>query len=440
MSENVIFEKVNPQSAGIDIGSEKIFVSTTGEDCLTYETFTRDYLQCINDLKEKGIKRVAMEATGVYWIGLYDLMEKAGIEVCLVNPKETRQVKGRKTDVKDCQWIQKMFSAGLLRQSYIPAGPLKELRMLVRERQDLIEMGSTYINKMQKYLELMNIKLTNVLSQTRGKSSLRIIEAIISGERNPEKLLKLCDKRIINSKSEKVLKALEANYNPTFIFMLQQNLMLWKIHEEQILNIDKKIEEVLCQLENGKEEIDDIGPEKPIRHHRPHIDDLHKKLTKIYGVDLNPIPGINDYTLLRLLGEIGTDMSRFPNKKNFVSWCQLSPGWNQSGKISKKPKIKSGSKAGQIFREVAQGLINSKYIAIGAFMRRLRSKKGPSIAIKAGARKIAEALYNLLTHGAGYIEQGVKNYEEQLKLREFKSLKIIAKKFNINITENQYIK
>jgi transposase len=437
MSKVVVFEKVNPNSAGIDMGSEKVFISPDGEMVLSYETFTMDYRRCVKDLRDRNIERVAMEATGVYWIALYEMLEEAGIEVCLVNPKEVKQVKGRKTDVKDCCWIQRVFCAGLLRQSYIPAGRLKELRMLVRERQDIIEMGSTYVNKMQKCLELMNIKLTNVLSQIHGTSGIKIIEAIINGERDTQKLLLLCDPRITKHKSEKVTKALEGNYNETWLFMLQQNLQMWKQHQQQIWKIDKRIEQLLEVLENCKAEPASVGKGKNIRHHKPAINDLHKRLVKIYGVDANTVPGINDYTLLRLLGETGTDMGRYPTMKHFVSWCQLAPGQNKSGKINKRIKIKGGNKAGQIFREAAQSIINSKYIAIGAFMRRVRSRKDSAIAIKAGARKIAEAYYNLLTKGVEYVEAGVRQYQEQLEKKEKRTLERLATKHNMVLVEKQ---
>lgn len=436
MSKVVVFEKINAWAAGIDLGSEKIFVSTDGENVFSYETFTADYQRCIRDLAEQGIKRVAMEATGVYWIALYELLEAAGMEVCLINPKETKQVKGRKTDVKDCQWIQKLFSAGLLRQSYIPAGKLKELRILVRERQDFIEMGSVYVNKMQKNLELMNIKLTGVLAQINGVSGLRMIEAILKGERDPDTLLQLCDQQIIKNKSQKVLKALEGNYNENWLFLLGQNLQMWRQHQWQVEQIDQQIGILLKELGKDKQDIASTAKPKPIPHHKPKIEQLHEKLLKIYGVELNALPGVNDYTLLRLLGEIGTDMSRFATVKHFVSWCQLSPGMNKSGKMNRRIKIRNGSKAGQIFREIAQSIINSKHIAIGAFMRRLRSRKGPMIAIKAGARKLAQAFYGLLTLGKEYVEQGVQQYEEQLKQRELKSLKLLAHKHNMQLVDN----
>lgn len=433
MAKSITFEQVNAHAAAIDIGAEKIFVSPDGTDVLSYETFTADYHRCVGDLKQRGILRVCMEATGVYWIALYELLEQAGLQVCLVNPKEVKQVKGRKTDPRDCRWIQKVFSAGLVRQSYVPAGKLKELRMMVREREDIISMGSAYVNKMQKCLELMNIKLTNVLSQVHGASGIRIIEAIIAGERGPQQLLMLCDGRIIEKKAEKVLKALEGNYNESWLFLLEQNLYMWKMHQQQIAVIDKKTAVLLDDLQAGKAIIEAQTSAKSIRHHAPQIKDLHQKLLNIYGVDANSLSGINDYTLLRLLGEVGTDMSRFETVKHFVSWCQLAPTLNQSGKLNRRIKITNGSKAGQIFRGIAQGLLNSKHIAIGAFMRRIRYNKGSKIAVKAGARKLAEAFYRLLTKGAAYVEKGTKDYMQQIKEKEKIFLEKLALKHNLKL-------
>lgn len=283
----------------------------------------------------------------------------------------------------------------------------------------------------------MNIKLTNVLSQVQGVSGIKMIEAIIAGERDTHKLLLLCDKRIIKQKSELVLKALEGNYNSTWLFMLEQNLTLWKLHEKQIVVTDQKIDQLLKELAEGKPDITSDGNVKSIRHHKPQIKNLHEKMLKIYGVNANMVPGITDYSLLRLLGETGTDMSRFPTEKHFVSWCQLSPGKDQSGKYRKRIKIKMGSKAGQIFREAAQSLINSKHVAIGAFIRRLRGRKDAAVAIKAGAAKIAKTFYNLLTKGKDYVEEGVKKYEELLLLREKKNLQKLALKHNMQLVEIQ---
>lgn len=437
MSKVIRFEQQNAHAAAIDIGSRKIFVSTDGVTVRSYETFTASYLQCIAELKQQNVKRVCMEATGIYWIALHQMLEEAGMEVCIVNPKEVKQVKGRKTDVSDACWMQKMFSAGLVRQSYIPAGKLKELRMIVREREDIISMGSSYVNKMQKALELMNIKLTEVISQINGVSGIRIIEAIIGGERDKEKLLALCHGSIREKKAAQVLNALEGHYNESWLFLLEESLYLWKVHQQRLSVIDRHIEALLNHLEYGKPFVEGEHKSKLIRHHKPMIAELHQKLLNIYGVDANCIPGLTDYTLLKLLGEIGTDMGRFPTAKHFVSWCGLAPGHNQSGTKSKRPKVKNHSNAGQTFRGVAQALINSKYIAIGCFIRKLRSRKDARIAIKAGARKIAEAFYNLLVNGALYVEQGIAKYEQQLKQREQKLLQKLAGKHGFKVVEIQ---
>jgi transposase len=436
MAKLISFEQVNPAAAAIDIGTEKVFVSTDGVTVTSYRTFTADYRRLVADLESAGTERVCMEATGVYWIALHELLEEAGLEVCLVNPKEVKQVKGRKTDPKDCRWIQRVFSAGLVRESYVPKGKLRELRMMVREREDIIEMGSAYVNKMGKCLELMNIKLTCTLAQIHGASGLRMIEAIIAGERDPQVLLSLCDARIIKAKGEDVLKALEGSYNDSWIFLLERNLHMWKMHQQHLATIDRKIEELLCVLEAGREQVAGTAPVKAIRHHRPQVEGLHQKLLNIYGADGNTISGINDYTLLRLLGEVGNDMTRFSSAKHFAAWCQLTPICNQSGKMHRRIRQKNGSRAGQIFREIAQGLLNSRHIAIGAFMRRIRARKDSKIAIKAGARKLADAFYNLLTKGAAYVEQGTRQYEQQLEQKEQAFLFKLAKKHGLQLVSS----
>jgi len=437
MQKVTVFETVYEHAAGIDVGAEKIFVSVDGVQAVSFGTFTAEYHRCVEYLQQNDIKFVAMEATGVYWIALYSMLESCGLKVCLVNPRETKQVKGRKTDVKDCQWIQKLFTAGLLRQSFIPEEKYMELRQLIRERLDLIEMGSTYVNKMQKCLELMNIKLKEVISQIHGASGIKMITAILSGNRNKEYLMSLCDKRIVQKKSEAVLMALEGNYNDTYLFMLENNLAMWEQHQQQVSLVDKRIEVVLEQLSSKKDPIEVKSKPKPIRHHAPNIEGLHEKLVRLYGVDASSISGINNYSLLRLLGETGIDMSRFPTAKNFVSWCSLSPKRDKSGKINKRVKGSHCNRTGQIFKEIAQALINSKHIAIGSFIRKLRARKDSPIAIKAGARKLAIAYYNALTKGTEYVEEGTRRYQEKMKQREKASLYKLAKKYNLELIEKQ---
>jgi len=439
MEKVIKFEQVNEAAAGIDIGSEKVYVSPDGATVENFGTYSREYQRCIEYLRQWKIKRVAMEATGIYWIPLYQLLEQAGIRVSLVNPKETKQKKGKKTDVRDCRWIQKLFCAGLLKESFIPEGKVLELRYLIRERLDIIEMGSTYVNKMQRCLELMNIKLTQVLSQVHGASGMRMLRAIIKGERDPQALLLLCDEKIKKHKGLDVLQALEGNYNDTWLFMLEQNISLWEMHQQQVKIIDKKIAEILEMLSSQKPLMDAsaYGIVKPVRHHKPAIDNLHVMLVHLFGVNITSVPGINDYSALRLIGETGTDMERYGGGNQFVSWCSLSSGHHQSGKRSKWVKQAPCNKAGQIFKQIAEALENSKHIAIGCFIRRLKARRGAAVAYKAGARKIALAYYNALSTGIPYIEKGVKQYEEQLKKKELGTLKKLAKKHNMQLVDNQ---
>ena len=208
---------------------------------------------------------------------------------------------------------------------------------------------------------------------------------------------------------------------------------MWKLHQTHLLGIDKKIESLLGELITNRPNIESGSPEKLIRHHKPHIEELHQKILTLYGMNVSSLSGLTDYSLLRLVGETGYELSRFPTAKHFVSWCQLSPRNSQSGKVSRKVKLKNNSKAGQIFREAARSLLQSKKIAIGAFMRRIRSKKGAPIAIKAGARKVATAYYNVITKGQEYVENGIKNYEAKLQARELKLLTLLAGKHGIKL-------
>ena len=294
-------------------------------------------------------------------------------------------------------------------------------------------MGSTYVNKMQKYLELMNIKLRNVIAQIHGASGLRIIKAILSGERDPKKLVELCHENIKKNKREDVIKSLEGNYNESYIRLLGENLHLWEEHQKSICQIEHLIGELLKRVNQGNSHIEVTTPSKPARHHQPNIKGLHATMVQMFGgVSLTSIAGINDSTMLRLLGEVGNDMSRFPTKKHFISWVGLSPKNKQSGKMKKRLKSRSNN-AGLIFRQSAQSLSISKDKAIGVFIRRLKGKKGAKVAIKAGARKIAEAFYDALTKGIDYVEQGAAKYKEQLQQREIYILNKLAKKYNYEI-------
>lgn len=407
-------EKIHPNAAGIDIGSEKIFVAIDGQEVKSFGTFTDFFYQAVEYLQQHSIQTVAMEATGVYWIVLYDMLDEAGIEVFLVNPTETKNVPGRKSDVQDCQWIQQLHSYGLLRKSFVPHGVIRELRVYVRLREDHIEMASTHVRHMQKALTMMNIRLHQAISQIQGVSGLKIMEAILSGERDPEKLVLLCDKQILARKREEVILSLKGNYKPEHLFALRQAIDCWRFYNTKIQECDYEIERLLSMITQDKPPVPNLGKAKPIRHHKPAVNNLHEKLGKMLdGKDATVLPGITDYNLMQLIAETGTDLGQWPSEKHFTSWLRLAPGKNSSGKVNKRSRQPGNTRAGQIFRKAAQSLLQSKHVALGAFGRRIRSKKGPMIAVKAVARKLAVMFYNLMTKGFHYVEQGVKKYQEQ---------------------------
>lgn len=409
-------EKIRSNAAGIDIGSEKIFVAVEGQDVRSFSTLTATLIQAVDYLKEHSVTTVAMEATGVYWVVLYDLLEQVGLEVYLVNPIHTKNLPGRKTDVQDCQWIQQLHSYGLLRRSFVPDHTIRELRVYVRLREDHISMAAAHVQHMQKALVMMNIRLHEVISQIQGSSGSKVIEAILAGERDAEKLALLCNKQILNKKRLNVIESLKGNFKSEQLFALRQAYESWSFYHGKIAECDNQIERLLTQLTSNKAPLERLSKAKPIRHHKPQVKNLHEKLSQLLeGKDPTSLPGITDYSLMQIIAEVGTDFSRWPTVKHFTSWAGLAPGKNDSGKTSKRSRKQITTRTSQIFRKSAQSLLQSKHIALGAFARRIRSKRGPTIAIKATARKLAVMFYNLMTKGLDYVEEGVKKYEEKYR-------------------------
>jgi transposase len=430
-------EKIRMNAAGIDIGAKKVFVAVEGQEVRYFFTFTEDFEKLRDYLCEHKIETVAMEATGVYWNILYEILEESGIDVWLVDGRQTRQVPGRKTDVKDCQWIQQLHSYGLLNRCFVAEADIKELRAYQRLREDHIRSASMHINHMQKALTEMNIRLTEVLSQIHGVSGLAIIEAILKGERNKETLLKMCDRRIIKNKKEEVLKSLNGRYTKHGLFALQQAFDSYMFYQHQIEQCDEMLSEVIHKIGKGKPDQNLQGRRKPIRHNKPDINDLGISLLKIFdGKDATALSGITDYSWMQLMSETGTDLSRWPSEKQYTSWLGLAPGQHTSGKMKRTKRKNGHPKAGQIFRQLAQSLITSKNIALGAFGRRLRSRKGSPIAIKAVARKIAILYWRMMVKGMAFVEEGIKKYEEQLLAQKHKSFERLAKDLNIQIANN----
>ena len=430
-------EKIRENAAGIDIGAKKVFVAIEGQEVRYFFTFTEDFEKLRDYLIENKIETVAMEATGIYWNILYEILEESGIDVWLVDGRQTKQVPGRKTDVKDCQWIQQLHSYGLLNRCFVAEADIKELRAYQRLREDHIRSASMHINHMQKALTEMNIRLTEVLSQIHGVSGIAMIEAILKGERNKETLLKMCDRKIIKHKKEDVLKSLNGRYTKHGLFALQQAFDSYMFYQHQIEQCDRMLSEVIVKIGRGKPDHNLQGPRKPIRHNKPDINNLGISLLKIFdGKDATVLSGITDYSWMQLMSETGTNLSRWPSEKKYTSWLGLAPGQHTSGKMKRTKRKNGHPKAGQIFRQIAQSLITSKHIALGAFGRRLRARKGSQIAIKSVARKIAVLYWRIMVKGMAFVEEGIKKYEEQLLAQKHRSFERLAKDLNIQIAYN----
>jgi len=431
-------EKIRTNVAGIDIGAKKVFIAVEGEPVVSFFTFTEDFLLARDYLLKHKVETVAMEATGVYWVILYDILEEAGIEVWLVDGRQTKQVPGRKTDVKDCQWIQELHSFGLLNRCLVVDADIKELRAYLRLREDHINNSAMHINQMQKSLTLMNIRLKEVLSQIHGASGMAIIEAILNGERNQNVLVELCHKSVLKNKKELVLKSLNGRYTEAGLFALKQAYDGYKFYLDQIADCDKRINVVINKIGQSGNGQDVNKKRKAIRRHEPKVEKLAPNLINIFeGKDATLISGITDYSWMQLLAETGPNLTRWPTEKHFTSWLGLSPGQNDSGKRKRNARKKGKTRAGQIFRVIAQGLMNSKDIAKGAFGRRIRGRKGPKVAIKAMARKIAVLYWRVMVKGVDFAEQGVKHYEEQLIMNKLKTVNRLARELNLNIIDNQ---
>lgn len=429
-------EKIYEKTAAIDIGSEKVFVSAEGSEIRNFRTFTSSYRELGAYLKDLGIVKVAMESTGVYWVVLYDILEEMGFDLTLVNPSQVKNLPGRKTDVQDCQWIQKLFSYGLLSKSFVPTDYIRKLRVFTRLREDKLRMSSSHINHMQKALVQMNIRLPEVLSQIHGVSGMAMIEAILEGERNPKTLLNLCTSDLKKRKGEEILLALEGNYKEEYLFELRQAYEGFMFYKQQIASCDLEAEKLLNEMNSkiGTGFTDD-KPEKAIRHNRPKIENLHQTLISIQGVNPTVLPGITDYSFLRLTAEVGIDLSNWRSKKAFTSWLGLSPGKNQSGKMNKRSKRKPTTNAGQIFKQSANSLLQSKNNSLGAFGKKLRARRGSGIAVKAVARKLAELYYYLFTEGEEYVEIGFQKYEQQYQEKQKLYLAKKARELNLQLVE-----
>jgi transposase len=431
-----VLEIVHPDAAGIDIGSRGFFVDAGEDEIKVFSTFTEGCYGVRDYLLSRKITTCAMESTGVYWVMLHAVLEEGGIEVYLVNGRDAKNVPGRKSDVKDCQWLRQLHSYGLLRKSFIPEESIRTLRNYMRLRQDHIRATATQIRLMQKALTLMNIRMTEVISDITGASGIKMIDAILKGERRPEVLTALCHEKILLHKKEDLLKSLNGIYSEDHLFALAQAFETWKYYNKLIAQCDKAMEKHLKKISATKKDVEIKNKRKPVRYHPPQIKDLPKSLLKLTeGKDPTTIAGITDYSFLQLISEVGTDLSQWKTEKHFVSWLKLCPQRNTSGKMMKKVNIKHHNKASWMFRNIAQGMLSSKHIAIGSFARRIKAKRGSGVAIKAVARKIACYFYRVMTKGEAFVETGIKLYEERFMEQKKKYLQRQAFLLNMQLVE-----
>ena len=414
-------------AAGIDVGSERLHVSIAGDAPEVFATVTRELERLRDYLVAQQVRSVAMEATGVYWLCVYEILEAAGIKVLVVNGRHVKNLPGRKSDMADCQWLATLHAHGLLRSGFVPDAQIRRVQDYVRLRSDHISMAGSHVQHLQKALERMNVKLHDVISSLTGTSGLAVIRAILAGERDPQRLLELCDVQIRKKKAQAVRESLRGTWKAEHLFALRQALAGWEFYQSQIGECDHAIEAVLKEMA-GPIDPDDPSyrPRKPASQNAPEIDALHGLLMKLCNThDATAIPAITDYSLLQLIAEVGTDLRSWPSEKHFTAWTGLAPGSNQSGK-RRGHSARHRNRAGRIFCMLAQSLARSTDKALGGFYRRLRARRGGLIANQALARKLAAMFWQVMVHGVAYAEEGLKKYQARVLETEQRTLRKLA--------------
>lgn len=432
---------LNPDAAGIDIGHREHWCSVPPgrdpEPVRRFGTFTQDLEEMADWFQQCGIKTVAMESTGVYWIAAFQILERRGFEVRLVNARHVKNVSGRKTDIADCQWLQRLHSYGLLNGSFRPVDQICVLRTYLRYRDELIRARSVQIQHMQKALQQMNVQLHQVLSDISGLSGTRIIEAILAGERDPEKLAALAHRRV-RATTATIQKALRGDYRPEHLFVLRTAFELYQTYDQKILGCDER---ALAQMNSLPARGQNPLPERKANR-RPSQDmvagtDLRAALHRWTGVDLTAIEGIGVLGAEVILSEIGIDMTRWPSEKHFTSWLGLCPDNRISGgKVLSSHTRAVVNPVSNTLRMAALTLQNSK-TALGAFYRRMRGRLGAASAITATAHKLARIIYRLLKYGENYVQKGMEDYEQKYRQRLVHNLQKTAASLGFQLTPNQ---
>lgn len=421
--EEQSFALINKDAAGIDVGSREHYVCVPADrdskNIRTFGAFTSDLKEMAAWLKKCNIKTIAMESTGVYWIPLFQILETNGFEVKLVNARHVKNVPGRKTDVEDCQWLQRLHNYGLLNGSFRPEDQICVLRSYTRQRDRLIKSSKVHVNRMQKALSEMNIQLHHVISDITGLTGMNIIKAIIAGEQDPYKLAEIRDRRI-KADSLTIIKALEGDYRKEHLNILKQEVDLYEFYLTKIVECDNSIKEcyeaLTCYDTNAT--LKSASSRKPqLSKNAPGTFDLRESLYKVTGTDFSTIPGFDVLTSQTMIAEVGLDMNKWPTEKHFTSWLGLSPN-NQitGGKVFRTRTKKVVNKASIALRMAALNLGNGKS-ALAGYYRRMKNKLGIPKAITATARKLACLFYRLLKYGQDYVERGLESYEKQYNER-----------------------
>lgn len=422
--------RMRPDAAGIDIGSQEIAVAVPPdrdpEPVRTFPTFTADLQSLADWLEQCGVRTVAMESTSVYWIPLFQILEERGLEVFLVNAHHIKNVSGRPTDVGDCQWIQQLHSVGLLRTSFRPPQEICAVRAIVRHRQSLTELASQAIEHMQKGLDQMNLHLHHVISDITGETGLRILDAIVGGERDAGKLAKLRDRRI-RSSEQTVRKALEGDYREEHMFTLKQSLERYRFLTQQISDCDREIARRTKALA-GCAELGANVPEagKPLRARKgtsaSWLESQRQEYFRLFGVDLTQVDGVGMGTLQTLATEVGPDLSRFRSAAAFTSWAGLTPKQEISGgKLLSSKTAKNKNRVAYALRMAANALLGSRS-ALGDEFRRLRAKLGAPKAITAMARRLGCIIYNLITRRTQFDPGLLLRQQERYQQRRHKRI------------------
>jgi transposase len=448
-----LLQTLHPHAAGIDIGATELWVcvppgavssalpSGTGASVALpanvrrFGAFTADLHTLAAWLRQCQVTTVAMESTGVYWIPLYDLLEGEGFQVLLVDPRQVQRAPNRpKTDVHDCQWIQRLHSLGLLTAAFRPEEKIRVWRSYQRHRANLIEDAGRHLQRIEKALAQMNVKLTAVVSDITGLTGMSIIRAMVRGERDPQALAKLRDHRCKES-TETIARALQGTWQPEHLFALQQSLALYDYYHQQIRDCDQVIAVHLQGMA-----LPGVPPLEAKRRVRRRKDnevtfDARQRLHHMAGVDLTAIEGIEESTALVVLSEIGTDMSRWPSEKHFGSWLGLAPNPKKSGGHIKSSATRPGvHRAAQALRLAAKNLQRSQS-ALGGFFRRIAARRGLAKAITATAYKLARIIYALLKYGTAYVAQGLEAYERAYQERVVRQLKRKARELGLVLVE-----